>query len=311
MADNKKYYYMRLKENFFDTDEMIYLEGLEEGYLFSNILLKLYLRSLKNDGVLMMNDAIPYDARMISKFTGHSLSTVEKALFEFKKLKLIEVLDSGQMYMSNIELFVGKASTEADRKREARKNIQKKIQLGTNVGQMSDERSPELELELELELENNNVPVKTDTIPYQEIIDYLNLKTGKKFRPKSAANTKVIKARFKEGYELEEFKVVIDKKVKEWTGTEYEKYLCPETLFGNKFEKYLNQNDVNVKNKNGVFDSIYGNEEIYDDGKTNYGHTGNGSNILPRSIPEERKGNTVIEATIFDVIEGWGLWICS
>ena len=191
MADNKKYYYMRLKENFFDTDEMLYLEGLEEGYLFSNILLKLYLRSLKNDGVLMMNEAIPYDARMISKFTGHSLSTVEKALFEFKKLKLIEVLDSGQMYMSNIELFVGKASTEADRKREARKNIQKKMEIGTNVGQMSDKHSPEKELELEIEkekeLNNKTVPDKSET---EKILNDLfekwyNIYDHKKGRPKA------------------------------------------------------------------------------------------------------------------------------
>ena len=53
MADGKIYYYMRLKDNFFDTNEMVVLESLQDGYLYSNILLKLYLRSLRDNGRLM------------------------------------------------------------------------------------------------------------------------------------------------------------------------------------------------------------------------------------------------------------------
>ena len=62
MSDNKKYYYLRLKDNFFDSDELKILESMKDGYLYSNILLKLYLRSLKNDGKLVVNDRIPYNA---------------------------------------------------------------------------------------------------------------------------------------------------------------------------------------------------------------------------------------------------------
>ena len=50
MADNKKYYYLKLADNFYDRDEMIILESMPDGYIYSNILLKLYLRSLKNEG---------------------------------------------------------------------------------------------------------------------------------------------------------------------------------------------------------------------------------------------------------------------
>ena len=53
MADNRKYYYLKLKEDFFDTDEMKILESMKDGYLYSNILLKLYLKSLSNSGRLM------------------------------------------------------------------------------------------------------------------------------------------------------------------------------------------------------------------------------------------------------------------
>ena len=59
MADNKKYYYLKLKEDFFDSDEMLLLQGMKDGYLYSDILMKMYLRSLKNEGRLMYKDYIP------------------------------------------------------------------------------------------------------------------------------------------------------------------------------------------------------------------------------------------------------------
>lgn len=73
------------------------------------------------------------------------------------------------------------------------------------------------------------------------IIGYLNQKTASKFSSKTDAYRKSIHARIKEGHTEQEFKTVIDKKVLEWKGTEWEKYLRPQTLFGTKFESYLNQ----------------------------------------------------------------------
>lgn len=63
--DNKKYYYLKLKENFFESDSMVLLENMKDGYLYSNILLKLYLRSLKDGGRLMLNGAIPYNSQAV------------------------------------------------------------------------------------------------------------------------------------------------------------------------------------------------------------------------------------------------------
>ena len=83
-----------------------------------------------------------------------------------------------------------------------------------------------------------------DNIPYKEIIDYLNSKTGKKYRDNVQKNKSLIKARWSEGYRLEDFKQVIDNMVKDWSGTKYAKYLRPETLFGTKFDGYLNQGNV-------------------------------------------------------------------
>ena len=123
--DNKKYYYLKLKEDFFESDSMILLENMRDGYLYSNILLKLYLRSLKDDGRLMLNGAIPYNSQMLASVTRHQVGTVEKALNVFQDLGLIEVLDSGAIYMMDIQNFVGESSNEADRKRAYRARIEK------------------------------------------------------------------------------------------------------------------------------------------------------------------------------------------
>ena len=75
----------------------------------------------------------------------------------------------------------------------------------------------------------------------KEVISYLNLKAKKNFKVDTASHQKFIKARLKEGYVLEDFKKVVDIMVAKWKGTEYEQYLQPQTLFGNKMDNYLNQ----------------------------------------------------------------------
>jgi uncharacterized phage protein (TIGR02220 family) len=84
-----------------------------------------------------------------------------------------------------------------------------------------------------------------DYIPYEEIINYLNLKTGYNYRSDISKTRKLIQSRWKEGFKLDDFKNVIDKKTNEWFNTDMKKYLRPETLFGTKFEGYLNQDLVN------------------------------------------------------------------
>ena len=154
MSDNKKYYYLRLKDNFFDSDELKILESMKDGYLYSNILLKLYLRSLKNDGKLVVNDRIPYNAEMLASVTGHQIGTVKQALSIFKDLGLIDVLENGAIYMLDIQNFIGRGSSEADRKREYRQRIESdRTNVQTNLRQISEKSPPEIEIELEKDIE--------------------------------------------------------------------------------------------------------------------------------------------------------------
>ncbi len=82
MADNRKYYYLKLKESYFDERlPSCCWKSMQDGdYLYSNILLKLYLKSLKNGGKLQLDEHIPYTAQMIATLTRHQIGTVERAL---------------------------------------------------------------------------------------------------------------------------------------------------------------------------------------------------------------------------------------
>ncbi len=86
-----------------------------------------------------------------------------------------------------------------------------------------------------------------------EIIEYLNLKTGKNFRSSTKITIRLIKARISEGFTVEDFKTVIDNMKYKWTGTKFQQYLVPTTLFGNKFETYLNQERKPEKESDGKF----------------------------------------------------------
>ncbi|HEM5309944.1 TPA: phage replisome organizer N-terminal domain-containing protein [Streptococcus suis] len=263
MADNKKYYYLKLKDNFFESDEAIILESMPDGYIYSNILLKLYLRSLKNNGLLMFNDLIPYNAQMLATITRHHVGVIEKAIQIFQQLRLIEILDNGAIYMTNIQNFVGQSSTNADRMRESRRQLQmlnkyapeieedinKDIKLNINKDIYSElnnssEQSSEYTFPSWLNQSSIEELRKTNpkNYPIYVPIQYLNQETGHTYKF-IATHTKFIQARYKDGYTLEDFKKVIDTKVAQWkNNTEMAKYLRPKTLFSpSNFDSYLNE----------------------------------------------------------------------
>ena len=112
MADNRKYYYLKLKESYFDDDSIVLLESMQDGILYSYILLKLYLKSLKHGGRLQLDESIPYTPQMIATITRQQIGTVERAIKIFLQLGLMEQMPDGSFYMSNIELLIGQSSTE-------------------------------------------------------------------------------------------------------------------------------------------------------------------------------------------------------
>lgn len=115
----------------------------------------------------------------------------------------------------------------------------------------------------------NNISLDTISLNIRDILSYLNLKANKSYKEKSKDTVKHINARLAEGFTVEDFKLVIDKKCAEWMGTDFEQYLRPATLFGTKFESYLNApararaqaktygaNGIPIENKPSELDGI-------------------------------------------------------
>ena len=114
------------------------------------------------------------------------------------------------------------------------------------------------QLTKQLTTENKDIVEQSSTapIPYEEIVQYLNQKTGKNFKSTSKATQRHIKARFTDGFVLDDFKQVIDKKCSDWLRDQKMKeYLRPETLFGTKFESYLNSKTTTTKQTGPYIDS--------------------------------------------------------
>lgn len=120
-----------------------------------------------------------------------------------------------------------------------------------NVENENESKKEELKLidndNINKEKENKEEKILNENIKC--IIDYLNESISSKYKYNNKTTIKLIKARFKDGYKLDDFYDVIDKKVKDWFNSEMQKYLRPETLFGNKFENYLNQKTFAGKSK--------------------------------------------------------------
>ncbi|KAF0348303.1 conserved phage C-terminal domain-containing protein [Pediococcus pentosaceus] len=120
-----------------------------------------------------------------------------------------------------------------------------------------DEPSPQVRLgKVRLGKDSNiysssNDEPHIDLKTFKEIISYLNEKAGTKYRASGSKTQRLIKARFNDGFNDEDFKKVINIKVAEWSGTDMAKYLRPETLFGTKFESYLNQEVKKSKTNKG------------------------------------------------------------
>ncbi len=164
--DKKKYYYIKLKDNYFDQDNIKILEAMKNGHTYSLILIKMYLKASKYNGKLMMTPSIPYDpnrVEILANVIGHDVDHVRQAIRAGVDLDLITILDSGEIWMNEIQNFIGQSSTEADRIREYRNSLKQKSlpNSSSDSVQMYDKSTPELEKELELNKEKD-IPHSTN-----------------------------------------------------------------------------------------------------------------------------------------------------
>ena len=233
MSDDKKYYYLKLKDNFFDSDEIIVIESMADGYLYCNILLKLYLRSLKNEGKLMFNDSIPYNSTILARLTRQPVGVIEKALNIFQQFGLMEILDNGAIYILDIQNYIGQSSSEADRQRDYQRRINsekgliklpkcKKSNKKSNIKPNKESNSiptPEIERELELDREIDITPkvIEQPPLPKKNLYDNIfqaynnTCKSLSQIKSLSKNRKSKLKTRIEELKTIEAFQEVFNK----------------------------------------------------------------------------------------------------
>lgn len=166
----KRYYWLKLKEDFFDDDTMQYIEEQENGIHYSNFYMKLCLKSLKSEGKLIRligDTLIPYDVKSLSKLTGVDIDTVRVAMALFERIGLVKILDTGELYLTQMQEMIG---SETDKAQIMRRKRAEEKSISNNVTHMLPECYTEKEKEREKDIEID----KRERINYQEIVDLYN-----------------------------------------------------------------------------------------------------------------------------------------
>lgn len=158
--DNTKFYWLQLKEDFFDDDAIEWLEEQKNGKEYSLFYLKLCLKSLKTNGVLIRKVGdmlVPYDAKKLAEITKTNIDTVVIAMKLLEQIGLIKILENGEIYIEQLENMIGSQSIGAFKKQQQRR-------IGrTNVPSMSAncpiEKEKEIELEKDISNSNNKIKI--------------------------------------------------------------------------------------------------------------------------------------------------------
>lgn len=144
----KRYYWLKLKEDFFDDDTISWIEEQENGKEYCLFYLKLCLKALKTDGILIRtvgNLLVPYDVEKLAEITRTKFDTVAVAMQLFQKIGLVQVLENGELYLSRLAEMVGSETDKAALMRKSRENKK----LGNNVTAALPERYTEKDIEIE------------------------------------------------------------------------------------------------------------------------------------------------------------------
>jgi len=288
MSDNKRYYWIKTRTDFFDSDKIRQILSLEKGFEYFTLYSMLRGKCANRNGeicIVSETGKRPYTMRelLVDTQLFFSEETIKEALGILEKEKLLEKTEDGIYRFSDFDTMVGEESVTKDalRKREYRRrqkemsdNMSDEIG-GNNTGQIMGQCPTEIDIEKDKEIDiDKDIDIdididketesekekdtekekekykekdekddegSADALFVSEIISYLNLRAGTDFGTKNKDTRRYIRARLAEGYSVEDFKTVIDKRVSDWLGTKMQKYLRPQTLFGNKFEGYLNE----------------------------------------------------------------------
>lgn len=276
MAKTKIYFWLKVDKKFFDNLFIKRLKNMPGGYTMTVIYIRLMLESLEDDCILYYEGYFDSLVQELALKLDVSEDDINMTVAYFTKCGLIQIDDDGHATLSQAKAMVESETNWAKYKREQRKNSQDlpKLENVQNKKTISNSCPTEIEKENRVNSKSNNLYLDNilsgnpdynfptwleetaikdlEKTKHKELwipIAYLNQVANKRY--KFVDKTKrLLLARFKEGYTLEDFKQVIDIKTAEWKDSpEFSKYLRPETLFGSKFDGYLNQKSKIIKGK--------------------------------------------------------------
>ena len=257
MANEVKW--IKISTGVFDDEAFQMIDDMPERDAIELIWFKLLVLAGKqnNHGLFLFKNAIPYTDEMLSSIFHRPINTVKLAMKTLEEFHLIETIDN----VYSIPRWDDYQSLDGlEKKRERDREYQRKCRenkkaLLEETRKSSDNRLTSDESSYSYSISNSN----SFSESIKEIIDYLNINTNKRYTYNNKSFNRHITARLKDGFTVDEFKLVIDKKCREWKGTEFEQYLKPTTLFSQAhFEEYLNQPEKKSKNDASFLDEIIG-----------------------------------------------------
>ena len=248
--NKEKYYYFQLKSTFFDNDAIANLESMNNGYEMLILYFKLIFKTINKEGKLVKkigNEETPYTFDELSKMTGHSFNIIKKGINYFVKAGMMELQKDTYYIQDALDLT---SQTKGAKYQQEYRATHKKDD------KCKDKSKETCQGEIERKNKTNNLELITynskDKVIInndknmdvaEEIIKYFNFKTGANFRLTNEYR-KLINNLLKK-YTPDDLRIVIDKKCAEWLNNpKMCSFLKPHILFGEKFERYLNEDVV-------------------------------------------------------------------
>ncbi|MGE6624650.1 phage replisome organizer N-terminal domain-containing protein [Bacillus pumilus] len=262
--------FIKLSTQMFDDEKIKLIEQLPESDTLLIIWIKLLAQAGKTNasGFIFLSENVPYTEEMLAAIFNRPIGLVRMALDTFRKFGMVEINEQNYISICNWEKHQNVDAMdkirEDTRKRVARhREKQKSLTLDSSsnvtcnvtVTQSNEQerRSKKEEVRKKnKDILSGNPTVNPETqeseIPFKLITDLLNQMSEKNYRHTTPKTQQLIKARWNEGFRFEDFKKVILAKCYEWRDNpDMSKFLRPETLFGTKFEGYLNNSDEVIK----------------------------------------------------------------
>lgn len=195
------------------------------------------------EGKICVTEEVGFSNKQLASLLKCDVELINRSIKKMIKYEKIKVSKNNIVQIINWQKYQSEYQRQRDYRKEHKKRkdkrLHRKVTSESYNAKCGIDRDIDIEEDIEEERDKNNIRIKEQVA---EIINYLNKKSHKNFRPTTVKTISLIKARFNEKFNVNDFKKVIDVKIKQWLNNEeFEKFLRPETLFGNKFESYLNE----------------------------------------------------------------------